>query len=96
MDTTSSETKVIESVFKIGDETVAAITSTMRASLIDRYSLLINQTMSTVTLNVLENLKFKNNRTYKVFNLTRKPFEIFSNFFFLWFFIQINIWPSVS
>ena len=36
MDTTSTELSVIESVFKLNDASPAAISSTMRASLIER------------------------------------------------------------
>lgn len=36
MDTTSTELSVIESVFKLNEAAPAAITSTMRASLIER------------------------------------------------------------
>lgn len=35
-DTTSTEISVIESVFKLNEATPSAITTTMRASLIDR------------------------------------------------------------
>ena len=38
MDTTSTEISVIESVFKLNDAQPASITSTMRASLIERYT----------------------------------------------------------
>ena len=37
LDTTSTELSVIESVFKLGDAQVSAITQDMRSSLIDRY-----------------------------------------------------------
>lgn len=36
LDTTSTELSVIESVFKIGDAQTSAITTTMRASLVER------------------------------------------------------------
>lgn len=41
MDTTSTELSVIESVFKLNESTPAAITSTMRASLIERFAFYI-------------------------------------------------------
>lgn len=37
LDTTSTELSVIESIFKLGDSQQSAITTTMRAALIDRY-----------------------------------------------------------
>lgn len=37
MDTTSTEVSVIESVFKLNEAQPTAITSSMRASLIERY-----------------------------------------------------------
>lgn len=47
MDTTSTEISVIESVFKLNEAQPTAITSTMRASLIDRYILVINYIINT-------------------------------------------------
>lgn len=52
METTSTEISVVESVFKLNDATPAAIATTMRASLIDRY---ISQ-FSTHSLNLYKNL----------------------------------------
>ncbi|XP_057290743.1 eukaryotic translation initiation factor 6-like [Hydractinia symbiolongicarpus] len=40
LDTTSTELSVIESIFKLGDSQQSAITTTMRAALIDRYWIL--------------------------------------------------------
>lgn len=37
LDTTSTEMSVIESVFKLGDQNPSAITTKMRASLVERY-----------------------------------------------------------
>ncbi len=42
LDTTSTEMSVIESVFKLGDQNPSAITTKMRASLVERYCVIIN------------------------------------------------------
>lgn len=41
MDTTSTELTVIESIFKLSENVPSAITSSMRASLIERYFFLL-------------------------------------------------------
>lgn len=55
MDTTGTELSVIESVFKLNDATPSAITSTMRASLIERLIFFLY-----FYFNTLQNMFFNN------------------------------------